>query len=369
MTKKKRQLPETLLVGYTTRCSKKVQPAVRQGVNVLIWAFAEFEKSTSGIKCVPKFDLWCAQQMIEELDAEGFADTVHLVSFGGWNGPHFPNIDSNKNSNAKDHALELYESWKSVFGSHFHGLDWDFEGHDNLESPTNVFSVDCLETVGEFSKLANQDGYIVGMAPPQSYLDIESRQFSRRVDWRDSTRGWHDDFQYFGRNVYAYWLSKFGHSIDFVSVQFYESYSRAGLEVFHNKVPPQVYLENYVRDLVTNRQEGFYVDFGDDDPSLQYPNQWVSFPLHKLVWGFANSWGFNDDEKDCYFDPPTHIAVAYESLKKVGHAPRGFMFWVMYVMKTTNPSYVCWSLARQIHTLTNRFTFLLSITFLLNQIF
>lgn len=28
------------------------------------------------------------QKMIIDLDVKGYTDMVHLVSFGGWNGPH-----------------------------------------------------------------------------------------------------------------------------------------------------------------------------------------------------------------------------------------------------------------------------------------
>jgi chitinase len=326
MMPERRNLPEKILVGYATRCSEKVMQSVREGVNVVIWSFVEMtvaadDEATSGVKgakCISTFDLFCAKEMISQLDREGYDDTVHLVSFGGWNGPHLPNELSAEN---------MYNAWKELIGETFHGVDWDLEGHDRLDNPTNVFSTDCLENMGRFSELAKQDGFIVGMAPPQSYLDIEESRFTRYVNLTDPSRGWHDDFHYFGHNAYAYLLSKYGDSIDFVSVQFYESYSRAGLEVFHNNVAPATYLQNYVKDLVANKAESFFVDF-DQDPSLNHSSRMVPFPLSKLVFGFANGWGANDDEKVCYFDPE-EIAIAYNALKNSNQAPRGFMFWVM----------------------------------------
>lgn len=328
MVSNHRRLPDKILVGYATRCSEKVLQAVRDGVNVVIWSFVEMtavadkdaaeSKSGAKAKCIASFDVLCAKQMIAQLDQEGYDDTVHLVSFGGWNGPHLPDDLS---------VPDMYEAWKELAGDIFHGVDWDLEGHDGLDNPTNVFSVECLEHMGRFSELAQADGFVVGMAPPQSYLDIEERGFTRSVNLTDPSRGWHGDFHYFGRNVYAYLLSKYGDSIDFVSVQFYESYSRAGLEVFHNRVAPASYLEKYVQDLVANKDESFFVDF-DQDPSLHHSSRMVSFPLSKLVFGFANGWGAKDDEKVCFFHP-NDIAIAYKALTSSNQAPRGFMFWVM----------------------------------------
>jgi beta-glucosidase len=321
----RRELPDKILVGYATRCSEQVVKAVREGVNVVIWSFVEMmveadESAASGVKakCTHSFDVFCAKEIISQLDLEGYDDTVHLVSFGGWNGPHLPDELT---------AEDMYAAWKELTDGIFHGVDWDLEGHDGLENPTNNFSIQCLENMGRFSELAKQDGFLVGMAPPQSYLDIEQRRFTRFVNLTDPDRGWHDDFHYFGNNVYAYLLSKYGDFIDFVSIQFYESYSRAGLEVFHNHVPPETYLQNYVRDLVAHKEESFFVDF-DQDPSLNHSSRMVSFPRSKLVFGFANGWGAKDDERVCYFDPKD-IAVAYKALEESNQAPRGFMFWVM----------------------------------------
>ena len=312
-------------MSYTTRCSEKVLDAVREGVNVVIWAFVEMtivesddNLTTKEAKCISRFDRECAKKTIEQLDAEGYNDTVHLVSYGGWNGPHLPDCFT---------AEEIYAAWKDHCGDIFHGVDWDLEGHDDLESPTNSFSITCLDNMVKFSKLAKADGYIIGMAPPQSYLDVQVTHFSRHVNLTDSTRDWHGDFHYFGANVYAYLLSKGGDYIDFVSMQFYESYSRAGMEIFHNKMSQDDYIEFYVNDLVATRHESFFVDF-DTDPTLDYPSRYVHFPLSKLVLGFANGWGADDDDKVCYFEPE-QISNAYRNLIDSNLAPRGFMYWVM----------------------------------------
>jgi beta-glucosidase len=325
---KRRRLPDKLLVSYTTQCSEKVIQSVRSGVNVVVWAFCEMiaqdqdeeelPKITKRAKCISRFDRECAKTVISQLDSEGYDDTIHLVSFGGWNGPHLPDeLD----------VEEMYAAFKEHCGDIFHGLDWDLEGHDQLDSPTNHFSVRCLENMGRFSQLAKNDGYIVGIAPPQSYLDIQSGEFSRFVNLTDASRGWHDDFHYFGRNVYSYLLAKYGDSIDFVSIQFYESYSDAGMEIFHHKMSQAAYLQFYVKDLVVNKKESYFVNF-DQDPTLNYPRSKCFFPRSKLVWGFANGWGADDNEKVCYFEPE-QISIAYNNLDDSQLAPRGFMYWVV----------------------------------------
>jgi chitinase len=340
----KPSLPPKILVGYTTTNGiSKVIQAVRSGVNIVVWSFVEFEpqkrnpeatvvssdttkddddvcqndKGGKSIICVPTFDVEIAKQTVSALDQEGLS-VIHLVSFGGWNGPHLPPED----------PKVLYESWKSTFGDVFDGFDWDLEGHDDLGSPTNEFTVFCLDQMGQMSMMAKDDGFIVGMAPPQSYLDVESSKFSRFLNLTDDTRDvWHSDFHYYGANSYAYVLSKYQDAIDFVSVQFYESYSKAGLSCYHFGMPKDVYLEKYVEDLLKkNNEGGLFVDF-DQDQSLKYTSRHVPFPLSKLVFGFANGWGVPGD-KVCYFEP-SEIKAAYNRLKKKNIDPRGFMYWVM----------------------------------------
>ena len=347
-TRKKmiRPLPDKLLIAYTTegcRCNNSasslshppavVRQALQDGVNVLIWSFFEITQNNNDdgenrIHTNSLGDLDCIKQVIHKLDQEGYTDTLHLTSFGGWNGPH---LDIYAGT-----AQEWYTAWKEQFGGTFHGIDWDLEGHDDLTSPTNEFSVACLDKMGLISQYAATDGYCIGVAPPQSYLDVSHSNFSRRVNLTRTPEvtckdtSWHDDFSYHGANVYAHLLAKFGAYVDFVSIQFYESYSRAGRHIHHHRVIPANYLQSYVNDLV-DQGESFAVDFSED-PDLHLPNQRVSFPLSKLVWGFANGWALNkdivDSEKTVYF-PPASIETAYRALVQAGRAPRGFMFWVL----------------------------------------
>mmetsp|Transcript_2714 Transcript_2714/g.7561 ORF Transcript_2714/g.7561 Transcript_2714/m.7561 type:complete len:406 (+) Transcript_2714:115-1332(+) len=324
-------LPSKLLIAYATDCNpddkseRGVLQAVRNGINVVIWSFMEIHSNSDNDDSPPRIeynslDFDCIQTIIQQLDKEGYTDTVHLVSFGGWNGPHLdPHLS----------AQVWYDTWKQAAGHVFDGLDWDLEGHNDLHSPTNVFTVECLDKMGQISRLAKRDGYSIGMAPPQSYLDVHTPRFSRAVNLTDNDhdRTWHADFSYFGANVYAVLLAKYGDAIDFVSIQFYESYSRAAMNIYHDGVPPEIYLQRYVRDLVEETGGSFAVHFQDDE-AMGLPNQRVPLPLSKLVWGFANGWALDTEDKALYVSPKA-IESAYVALSNAGIPPRGFMFWVL----------------------------------------
>jgi hypothetical protein len=59
-------------------------------------------------------DFECVRQLIATLDSVGFSDTVHLVSFRGWDGPH---LDTSLT------AQKGYSIWKERVGDIFHGID------------------------------------------------------------------------------------------------------------------------------------------------------------------------------------------------------------------------------------------------------
>lgn len=331
----RRRLAETVLIGYGSECDA-VRRAVHDGCNVVVWSFVDVRSSTEPISLhaevirrkrflqmneahvITKLDLSAIQDLIVELDSSGYGDVVHLVSVGGWNGPHL---------DPKLSATDWYSVWKREMGNIFHGIDWDLEGNDAVESASNFFTVDCLDKMGAISRRAKEDGYIVSTAPPQSYLDIlGASRFSRYVNLTDPQRQWHADFQYFGSNVYAYLLAKHGESIDIISIQLYESYSRAAQAVFSKGIQPDIYLEQYVRKLAANDFR-FLVDFSDDVAvGLGVVN--VTVPLSKLVLGLANGWADTDDEKQIFISPQ-QVRGAWFALKQRDLLPRGFMFWTI----------------------------------------
>lgn len=154
-----KKLPEKVIVGYASRCDGSVIRAVQHGVNVVIWSFLHVPPATvaSQVSSTRKLqqirpmietslDLECIQQEIQS--SRQFNDNVvHLVGFGGWNGAHFDEMYPSQ---------MIYDSWKRAYGNVFDGIDWDFEGNDDLQSPYNYFTLDCLDKMGQISQLAKK---------------------------------------------------------------------------------------------------------------------------------------------------------------------------------------------------------------------
>ena len=68
-------------------------------------------------------------------------------------------------------------SWNNQIASQygwkgFDGIDWDMEGANEVSSPTNFFTVACLDLVGQFSQLAKADGFIVSLVPPERLISV-----------------------------------------------------------------------------------------------------------------------------------------------------------------------------------------------------
>lgn len=171
----KRPLPENnLLVGLSSQCGNGlVEQAVRDGVNVVVWSFVSLatedpsingalrgktnlQRRTTHQQQVVNFsstslDMDCIRGLIRDLDEESFTDVVHLVSVGGWNGGH---LDTSFT------AQEIYKSWKEFGGDVFHGINWDFQGNDQSDSPDNFFSKECLDKMGQISQIAEEGMYL-----------------------------------------------------------------------------------------------------------------------------------------------------------------------------------------------------------------
>ena len=319
-------------MGYASgRDYGKVRDAVvLDGVNVVIWAFIDVVPAADGRDGTvgslrTDLDLGRVSSLILDLDAAGFSHVVHLASLGGWNGPHLRRGLS---------AVDWVASWATSDASGiFHGIDWDFEGNDDRSSPGNYFDLDCLDGMGEISRLMKDDGYAVTMAPPQSYLNFGDPNFGRYVNaTRD--RGWHDDFGYFGNNVYAYLLDRYGPYIDLVSVQLYESYSDAAMSIHRDGSSPDDYLHSLVRGVAVAEDMSFPVDFGRDPALAGAGSRRVRMDLDKLVIGLANGWAVDSPDNKTLFVSAGDCRSAYMRLKypEDDHGditPRGFMFWTI----------------------------------------
>lgn len=166
------------------------------------------------------------------------------------------------------------------------------------------------------------------MAPAQSYLDIDSATFSRFVNLTDpKQREWHADFSYFGANVYAYILHRYGDYVDLVSIQYYESYSRAAQAIYHDGVNASDYLIRFVKALVANH-ETVRVDFSSD-PDVGLLISDVPLPLHKLVFGLGNGWTSGAGDDKAVFVAPDQVEAAWNALRADKVLPRGLMFWTI----------------------------------------
>lgn len=165
------------------------------------------------------------------------------------------------------------------------------------------------------------------MAPPQSYLDVSgSHAFSRFVNLTDNDRHWHTEFSYYGHNVYAYLLQRYGDWVDLVSIQFYESYSRAAQAVYVDNTSPQDYLITFVRQLVAT-DCGYLVQFSHDEV-IGMDDAYVTLPLSKLLFGLANGWTYTGNERTLYISPEA-LEIAWKDLEYANTLPRGFMYWVI----------------------------------------
>jgi hypothetical protein len=137
-------LPKKLLVGYGSNC-----------VNCVIWSFLDVvavnsetdSHSSAAAKIVTSLNLTAIHDLVQELKRDGFDHVVHLASVGGWNGGH---LDLSLS------AFEWYSTFTEQVGDLFHGIDWDLEGNDDLSSPLNYFTLECLDKLGEISELAKR---------------------------------------------------------------------------------------------------------------------------------------------------------------------------------------------------------------------
>lgn len=219
-------LPTVILAGYANwgQCDQGLVEAARDGMNVLIWFSINLATDGMGAPVItgPATGTEfadCVAGVVAQIEAEGLS-VVHLVSIGGWNSPH-PAADFS--------GAEFWSAWKHWNNNEvarpetgwqgFSGFDWDIEGNDDPESPSNMFTMETLRTMGDMSVLAKAEDYIVAMAPAQSYLDYSTPEFSRSVTFAPH-EPWQQDFFYHGRNTYAYLLAEYGsENFDFISIQ------------------------------------------------------------------------------------------------------------------------------------------------------
>ena len=274
-----RVLPENLIVGYASwsECDDKLVTAVEEGVNVLIWfAINLLANETTGEPVITGGpDLTCVKEIQATIRAKNLP-TIHLISVGGWDAPH---------PNTSNPVSVVYANWVKWNDGVFDGFDWDVEGNDDLKSPNNFMTVDVLQLMGEMSQMAKRDGFIVSMAPAESYVDptfptADGSLAHNYPEWELLQPG----FTYHGRNCYSYIMTHFGTTgavptFDFISLQLYEGYSHL---LFNTTelAPPQSAVD-YLVALVPRFIQGYSVAFSafDEPPAVAT----VAIPRTQLV--------------------------------------------------------------------------------------
>jgi len=311
-----RPLPSgKLIVGYATGPCNTTQLVreVRAGCNVLIW-FSIALRSVEGAATITGGpEASCVVETRRVLDGLGYGDVAHMISIGGWDAIH-PNATV---ANGTE-WWRVFAEWNAAGSKFFDGIDWDVEGNDDLASDENVIPTEVLALMQTMSAAAKDAGALVSLVPAQSYLDPSATGFDFALN--HSYADWYPDFYYRGLNTYAPLVIARPELFDFVSVQFYESWSRCAQAVEEENRDPADYLVDFVSQVA----EGWQVDFGQTRPLGLQGRHVVRLDLRKLVLGFST--GTNVRGKMIYVDP-RDVGRAYDALTSRGLPFRGAMFW------------------------------------------
>lgn len=358
-------LSEKLIVGYANwqQCDEKIVQAAKDGVNTIIWFSIDLlHNYTTGKPYINRGpDPDCVARTARTLkDLE--LETVHLISIGGWNSLH-PDT-----ANTAEQIFTEWKRWNSevvaksqLEFSGYQGIDWDIEGTDVVSNERNHFKVDTLDLMGQLSQLMKRDGYIVAMAPAESYLDPTTSTFDRSL--RHTYPEWDPivpNFSYRGRNTYSYLLSRYGTTVvgsdpngfevtettfDFVTIQLYEGYSHC---LYNTSILTQPASE-YIQNIVQAFERGWNVEFSAD-PEIFWNTTRVQVPAGRLVIGLANGWA--DNTKFLLLNS-TEVGLGYQYLNEMGRAPKGFGFWnIEDEGSTTHMGDVLW-LAKDLNNILN----------------
>ena len=337
----RRKVPESICLAYCNwnQADIQVLESVRNGVNVLIWFSVNIAKNEDG-ECFVQGgpDIKEVVRLMKQMRDEGFVDVVHLMSIGGWNSPH---PDTSFSAQTMFDTLDKWNREIAIKGGIeggsglFDGFDWDVEGNDDFDSPYNVFTVECIDTMGQLSQLLKKQGYVVAIAPAESYLDPTTSEFSLRLNHNHPE--WtaiQPKFLYRGRNIYAYLLARYGETslsdssvtetFDFVTIQLYEGYSHA---LWNIRVRPEGSISpaEHITELLLSLKEGWDVNF-QSCPELQLGTTTLSLDPQRVVIGLANGWA-GEPENKFLFLTPQELQEVYTELIAQNLRPRGMAFW------------------------------------------
>jgi hypothetical protein len=189
-----------------------------------------------------------------------------------------------------------------------------------LESQFNTFTKSCLDSMGIISQLAKSDGLIVSLAPAQSYLNPSSTSFSRSLQFAAPS---HPEFSYHGLNTYAYLLARYGRisdtpTFDFVTIQFYESFSDLH-HTISTGTPPSTALIVCIKSYL----KPWTIDFRGTGVEWE---QSAEIVVEKIVIGLANGWAKGSDR--AVFIETDELKKAWKVLKEEKGFV-GFGFWTI----------------------------------------
>mmetsp|Transcript_14470 Transcript_14470/g.24114 ORF Transcript_14470/g.24114 Transcript_14470/m.24114 type:complete len:408 (-) Transcript_14470:148-1371(-) len=334
---------QPLVIGYSHNPKgDKVLQAIGHGVSVVCWSFLHLDVDDQDPpNPIIRTDLDLSAIKAVR-DAAG-KDVLHMAAIGGWNGPHPPPGFSGAQ------WAQTFVDFNKQNGYIFDGLDWDLEGHDDRTAPTSAFTLDTLDVMADMSKaLKEQHGYIVSMAPAESYLDVLAPDHQFSLDLNRFPRWWEktdrqvvkvDTFSHAGRQCYAYVIHRAGiNSFDWVSLQLYESFSRFAYET---TVVAERDGENVISAQMDAMRRRAVAGFDGFDVELpNYGRVRIQVPPWKLVFGFANGWA----------DGTKVVTVERRALNRlfVRLKTAGVMFWTieeegkngLYLAKEVNEAIV-----------------------------
>jgi len=140
-----RQLPRRIVAAYASwsQCDGKVDDALRNGANVLIWFSANLDLA-EGTPLVGGAlpNMSCVAATVRRHPA-----AIHMIAIGGWNAPlPSPAVGGLR-------WFRMWHAWnRGIAEEHgwrgFDGVDWDLEGNDR--PGVNVFTTAHLDLMGEF---------------------------------------------------------------------------------------------------------------------------------------------------------------------------------------------------------------------------
>lgn len=332
----KPQLPTNVMAGYTLGASPdQISLAVEKGMNVLFWSFMQLNNN----QVVPGFTTEYVSSVVQSLPSG--TDVLHFVSIGGWNFPH--NI-SGTCGNAACSGAEYAKSFRAyneelkanVPGfAGFAGIDWDYEGMDDLAHPSNEFSLEVYELMLNMTQELN-DEFLFSLVPAQSYFNCVDNEFSPSLKYPADSN---PSFTYAGKNAYAVLYAKCPNCFDLIMIQLYEGWSQAGFDLYWagdaSKVGqegwPRGGTEQDMRRIVHQNMQcvidGWTVGF---DGFWGVETQTVALPPSKVVIALGNGWTVASDYFKFPFFSGTASGAAYcdgvTTSAGLDHV-RGFAYW------------------------------------------